>query len=548
MQNKVKYFLLAFMYSFPKKLCYQYYLFDVLKFKIILNMINPLHAPRRVINKIIKTYLIVKSTFHKPSFTHQEHILFWLIEKCKNTLFGKKYGFTHIQTIKDFQNQVPIHHYKDFEQWIHYMLKGEKNVTYPGKIDRFATSSWTTWWVSKYIPVTKEWLKKSHMKWWAEALNFFCKNNPRSQFLNGKWLVIGWGFTVNPYTGEKNVGFISAILQKNTPLVIKKLLKEPQDNIAFLDDWETKINAIIKHTVHQNITFINGQPGWLLDFLYKTLEYTHKDNILQVWPNLELFFRWGLPIGLYKSQFEKLIPSANMKYYQWYNASEWFFWVQDKNFSDDLLLLIDHWTFYEFIPLEEYGTKNPHVFTLQEIETGKDYVIVLTTCSWLRRYVIGDVIKFTHLKPRRIQVTGRTKYFIDMLGERVFLDHIEKAILQTSKITGTIITDYTVWPKIFEWWWVRWCHEWIIECIKTSVNEKEFAKIVDEELGKINNYYFDERHGTKVIGMPIIHMVKQWTFYQWFKSKNKLGWQHKVPKLSNDRIILDDLLSMLTKE
>jgi len=501
--------------------------------------------PNRLVNKFIKTYFILKANFHKTAFADQEKIAMDLIKKCKNTIFGKKYGFEYIRSIKDFQNQIPIHHYKDFEQRILYMLKGEKNVTYPGKIDRFATSSWTTWGESKYIPVTKEWLKKSHMKWWAEALNFFCKNNPRSQFLTWKGLVIGWWFSANPYTGEENVWFISAILQKNTPRVIKKLIKEPQDDIAYIDNREEKVKLVIERTAHQNITFINGQPGWLLNFLYKTLEYTKKENILEVWPNLELFFRWGLPIDLYKSQFTKLIPSVKMKYYQGYNTSEWFFGVQDKNFADDMLLLINHGTFYEFIPFEEYGKENPKVLTLKDIEAGEEYIILLTTCSWLRRYVIGDVIKFTSIKPRRIQVAGRTKYFIDMLGERVYLEHVEKAILQTSKLTNTVITDYTVWPKVYEWGEVRGAHEWVIEFVKEPEDAEQFAKILDQELGKINNYYFDERHDTKVIGMPIVHVVPQGTFYNRFKSKNKLGWQHKVPKLSNDRVVLDDLLSII---
>ncbi len=506
--------------------------------------INPLHTPRRVVNKLIKTYLIVKSHLHQPSFKHQETMLFDLIRKCRNTVFGKKYGFDSIQTIKDFQNIIPISHYKDFEQRIMYMLKWEKDITYPGKIDRFATSSWTTWGECKYIPVTKEWLKKCHFKWGMDTLNYFCKNNPRSQFLMGKALAIGWGFSTNPYTGEENVGFISAILQKNTPKIIK-MIKEPSDDIAYIENREEKVQAIIENTVNQDITFINGQPGWLLNFLYKMLEYTHKDNILEVWPNLELFFRWGLPIDMYKPQFEKLIPSKKMKYYQVYNASEWFFSVQDINFADDMLLLVNHGTFYEFIPLEEYGKENPTVLTLEEVEINKEYIVVITTCSWLRRYVIGDVVKFTNLKPRRIKVAGRTKYFIDMIGERLSLEHIEKALLQTSKATDVIVTDYTVWPLVFEWWKVRGCHERIIEFVKIPKDPEQFAKVLDQELGKANSYYFDERQDTKVLGFPKVHCVKQGTFYERLKTKNKLGGQHKVPKVSNDRKNIDEILDMI---
>ncbi len=507
-------------------------------------MLNPLTTTQRIINKLIKTYLIVKSHFHQPSFKHQEKMIFDVIRKCRHTVFGKKYGFDIIKTIEDFQTIVPIFHYKDMEPWIMYMLKWEKDITYPGRIDWFATSSWTTWGECKYIPITKEWLKKCHFKWGADALNFFCKNNPRSQFLMGKALAIGGGFSKNPYTGEENVWFISAILQKNTPLVIK-MIKEPQDDIAYIENWEKKVQAIIERTIDQDITFINGQPGWLLNFLYKVLEYTGKDDILQVRPNLELFFRWGLPIDMYKSQFEKLLPSKNMKYYQAYNASEWFFSIQDRNNVDDMLLLVNHGTFYEFIPLEEYGKEHPKVITLKDVEVDKEYIIVITTCSGLRRYVIGDVIKFTDTNPWRIKVVGRTKYFIDMIGERLSLEHIEKALLQTSKTTNTIITDYTVGPLVFEWGEVRGCHEWIIEFVKEPANKEEFVKILDTELGKINGYYFDERHDTKVLGDPKIHYVKQGTFYQRLKSKNKLGGQHKVPKVSNDRKNIDEILAMI---
>jgi len=506
--------------------------------------INPLTTTQRIINKIIKTYLIVKSHLHQPSFKHQEKLLFDNIRKSRKTVFGKKYGFESIKSIKDFQNMVPISHYKDFEPWIIYMLKWEKDITYPGKIDRFATSSWTTWGESKYIPITAEWLKKSHFKWGADALHYFCKNNPRSQFLMGRWLVVGGGFSPNPYTWEENVWFISAILQKNTPFILK-MLKEPWDDIAYMDNWEEKVHAIIQTTIHKDIRFINGQPGRLLNLLYKVLEYTGKKNILEVRPNVELFFWWGLPIDLYKSQFEKLLPSKTMQYYQIYNASEWFFGVQDMNNVDDMLLLINHGTFYECIPLDEYGKENPKVLTLEEVEIDKEYILLITTCSGLRRYVIGDVIRFTGVSPWRIKVAGRTKYFIDMIGERLSLDHIEKAILQTSKLTNTIITDYTVWPMVFEWWKVRGCHEWIIECLHMPTNKEQFTKTLDSELGKVNAYYFDERQDTKVLGMPKIHFVEQWTFYARLKSKNKLWGQHKVPKVSNERKNIDEILEMI---
>lgn len=509
-----------------------------------------INLPSRVIYKIVKTFFTINANFKDSDFDDQEQILFGLIKKSKNTVFGNRYGFRNIKTIQDFQNQIPIFHYHDFETWVHYMLKGEDNITYPTEIDWFAVSSGTTDTTSKYIPITKEWLRKNHFKWSTELLAFYIKNNPRSQFLKWKGLVIWWTFQENKYTGKNNVWFVSAILQKNTPWFVK-WLKEPDEKISYIENWEEKLDAIVKTTVKKDITFINGSPGWLLNVLYKVLEYTGKKNILEVWPNLEVFFWWGLPITLYKDQFEKLIPSPKMKYYQVYNASEWFFAIQDTNDVDDMLLLTNHGTFYEFIPLEEYGKEHPKVLTLQDVEIGKEYVLLITTCSGLRRYVIWDIIVFTNLTPWKIKITWRTKYFIDMIGERVFLSDIEKAVLETCKKTDTIIAEYTVWPHVYQWVYTkdnsRGAHEWIIEFVKKPKNMQEFTKILDQELWRENAYYLCEREETWVLWSPLIVPVPEWTFYSWLKSKNKLGGQHKVPKLSNDRKIIEDLLQYVKK-
>jgi hypothetical protein len=500
--------------------------------------------PNRVVNKVIKTYLIINSHIHQPSFKNQEKIIFWLIEKCKNTIFGKKYWFKYINSIQDFQNQVPISHYKDFQNWITYMLKWEKDVTYPGKIDWFATSSWTTWWVGKFIPITRDNLKQSHFKWWMEALSLFVRNNPRSQFFKWKWLVIWWWFTKNPYTWENNVWFISAILQKTAPW-IWQYFREPCAEISYMENREEKAQRMIEDTIDKNITFLNWQPSWWSNFLYKVLEYTGKKNILEVWPNLELFFRWGMSIDLYLPQFHTLLPSPKMKYYQAYNASEWFFAVQDKNNIDDMILLTSHGVFYEFIPFEEYWKINPTVLTLNEVEIWKDYVILITNNSWLRRYVLWDTVKFTALNPWKIKISWRTKYYIDVVGECVTSDYTDKALLETCKITDTIATDYMVAPITYVWWDIRWAYEWIVEFTKKPTNIEEFAKILDRELGNINSYYFDERHDTKVLWDPVIHAVKQWTFYDRMKSKNKLWGQYKIPKLSNDRNNIDEVLAII---
>ena len=508
-------------------------------------MLHPLKWPRRVVNKIIKTFLILKSHLHQPSYKYQEKIILDLVKKCKNTVFGKKYGFEYIQTVKDFQNLVPIFHYKDMETWIMYMLKGEKDICYPWKVARFATSSWTTWGTSKYIPITKDNLKDSHFKWGMEVLSLYIKNNPRTQFFQGKSLAIGGGFTKNPYTGEDNVGFISAILQKEAPW-IGQYFREPRPEISYMDNREEKAQLMIEETIHKNIVSLSGQPSRWSNFLYKVLEYTGKKNILEVWPNFEFFFRGGMAIDLYRPQFENIFGnSKKVKLYQVYNASEGFFAAQDSNFTDDMLLFTKHGVFYEFIPTEEYGKENPIVLTLNEVEVGKEYVILITNNSWLRRYVLGDTVKFTTLKPWRIKISGRTKYYIDVVGECVTSDYTDRALLEACKKTDTIATNYMLAPITYSGWSIRGAYERVIEFTKTPKDDHEFAKVLDQELCNINSYYFDERYDTKVLGEPVVHCVKQGTFYDRMKSKNKLGGQHKVPKVSNDRKNIDELLDIV---
>ncbi|AHB41158.1 hypothetical protein P148_SR1C00001G0363 [candidate division SR1 bacterium RAAC1_SR1_1] len=502
------------------------------------------NLPSRVLEKLIKAYLIVNADLHQPSFANQKKILFDLIRKAKKTSFGEEYHFETIKTIKDFQKQIPIFHYKDFEPWILRMVKGELDVSYPGKIDRFATSSGTTGGTAKYIPITKENLKTSHFRGGIESLSLYIKNNPKSKFFQGKGLVIGGGFIKNPFTGEDNVGFISAILQKESPW-IGQTFKTPGPDISYMEDREEKVKKTIALAETQNVTSISGQPSWMSNFLYRVLEATGKKNILEVWPNLEFFFWGGMAIHLYKKQLEALIPSKTMKYYQIYNASEGYFASQDTNDTDDMLLFTDHGVFYEFIPLQEYGKENPTVLTLDQVEVDKEYVILITNTSGLRRYILGDTIKFTTLNPWRIKITGRTKYYIDVVGECVTSDYSDRALVAACNKTQVHATDYMVAPIMYEGGEVRGAYEWIIECDQVPENQQEFATILDKELCDVNSYYYDERYDTKVLGEPTVHLVPKGTFYLWLKSKNKLGGQHKIPKLANDRKNIDEVLKII---
>ena len=496
------------------------------------------------VNKFIKSWFILRYHVHSPSFKDQEKLIKRLIKKSAHTARWKKFWYENIKTIKDFQRQTPISQYKDMEPWVTYMLKWEKNITYPKKIEWFATSSGTTWWAAKYIPMSKDFIKNSHIKWWVEAVTLYLKNNHRSRFFQWKTIAIWWSFSKNPYTWEDNVWFLSAIVQKEAPFIWQHF-REPSNKISFMENREEKSLKIIESTINKNITSLSGSPWWWLNFLYNVLAYTGKKNILEVWPNFEVFFRWWMSIDLYRPQLAQLFPSRKVKYYQIYSASEWFFAVQDSNSATDMLLLTDNGIFYEFIPFDEYGKKHPTTLTLEEVELWKDYVLVITNNSWLRRYILWDTIRFTSLDPRRIVVAGRTKYYIDVVGECVTSDYTDKALLEACKKTDTIATDYHAAPVTYSWWSIRWAYEWIIEFTKAPKNISEFTKILDRELCNATSYYFDERYNTKVLWELIVHAAKQWVFYDRMKSKNRLWWQFKVPKLSNDRTHFDEILDII---
>lgn len=500
--------------------------------------------PNLVINKIARDIVKIRQWSKKESWQNQEEFLFNLINKCKNTIFGQKYQFWDIKTIEDFQNLVPIFDYKDYKPWIEYMLRGEKNIAYPGKIPLFAISSWTTWKEWKYIPITYEHLRKSQLRWWEKLLARYCKANPKTRMFSGKTIVIGWTFIKNPFTDKNNVWYITAILQKKTPL-IWKLFKRPREQTAFIQDRELKSESIIKETLSKDITAITWQPSWCTQFLYKVLDKTKKDNIHEVWPNFEVFFGWWMSVDLYKDNLKELFPDPKFKYRQSYNASEWFFAIQNFNDRDDMLLLTNNWVFYEFIPKEEFGKQNPTVHTLKDVKVNQEYVLLITTNAGIRRYIIWDTVKFTEIEPfYMIKITGRTKYYIDVVGEWTTVEYTDKAIMNACSKTNSIAIDYTVWPiapKLND----RGAYERIIEFSKKPKDIKEFQKILDQELQTAFSNYFDERNYNNTLSELIVHQAKSGTFQKWLKSKDKTVWQSKIPKLQNNRDILDDILNFI---
>ncbi len=505
---------------------------------------NMTKFPSLVVNKIAKNLVKIKQFGKKELFKHQEDFLFDIIHRSRNTVFGEKYSFNEIKSIEDFQKYVPIFTYKEFKPRIEYMLRWEKNIAYPGKIPLFAISSGTTGKEWKYIPLTHEHLKTSQFRWWEKMMAWYCKENPKTKLFTGKIVVIWWTFIKNPYTQKNNVWYITAILQKKTP-IIYRLFRWPKTQISFIEDREEKSEKIISSTLNQNITWITGQPSWCTQFMYNVLEKTWKKDIHEVRPNFEVFFGWGMSVDLYKDNLKELFPDPKFNYRQSYNASEWFFATQIQNNTDEMLLLTNNWVFYEFIPQEEYGKENPQIITLKDVKLNQNYVLVITTNAWLRRYIIWDTIKFTEIWPfYKIKITWRTKYYIDVVGEWTTVEYTDKAIMQACKKTWAIAIDYTVWP-IAPKWNDRWAYERIIEFNKDPKSLKEFENILDLELQKAFSNYSDERNYNNTLRKWIIHSAKTWTFQKRLKSNWKVVWQSKVPKLTNNRKILNEILSLI---
>jgi len=503
--------------------------------------------PSLVVNTLAKNIFKIRQFWKQELLQHQENFLFDLIYRCRKTIFGERYNFQNIKDIEDFQNNVPIFTYKEFQPWIEYMLRWEKDISYPWKIPLFAISSGTTGKEWKYIPLTHEHLKTSQFRWGEKLLARYCKENTQTKMFTGKTVLIWWTFIKNPYTQKNNVGYITAILQKKTPL-IWRLFKWPKLKTSFIEDREEKAEKIIEETINQNITWISWQPSWCTQFLYKVLDKTWKNNIHEIRPDFEIFFGWWMSVDLYIDNLKELFPDPKFKYRQSYNASEWFFAIQYKNDTDDMLLLTDNWVFYEFIPKEEYGKENPQIITLKDVEKDKEYVLVITTNAWLRRYIIGDTIKFIETEPfYKIKITGRTKYYIDVVWEGTTVEYTDKAITKACIKTWSIATDYTVWP-ITPKWKERGAYERIIEFNKKPKNIEEFQKILDDELQNTFSNYYDERNYNNTLKENIVNIAETWTFQKRLKSNNKVSWQSKIPKLNNNREVLDKILSFINQK
>ena len=483
--------------------------------------------------------------FKKFPFDVQREVLFQLIDQAKKTEFGEKYDFKSIKSIKEFQERVPIHTYEKFKPYIDLLMKGKQNVLWPSEIKWFAKSSGTTCDKSKFIPVSRETLEDSHFRGGKDILALYATNYPETGLFKGKGLTLGGSHQINKISNESFYGDLSAILIENLPFWTY-FIRTPSQEIALMSEWEEKLEKIANSTIKENVTNIAGVPSWMLVLIRYILEKTGKQNILEVWPNLELFTHGGVSFDPYREQFKKLIPSPKMNYLETYNASEGFFAIQEYPNQDDMLLMLDYGIFYEFIPLEEIDSENPKALHIDDVELDKNYAIVITTNSGLWRYMIGDTVIFTSLYPHKIKISGRTKHFINAFGEEVIIDNAEKALKEASWKTNALIKDYTAAP-VFMDEDKKGSHQWLIEFDKMPTNVEEFRDILDKALQKLNSDYEAKRYKDITLEKPVLTIAKEGLFYNWLKGKGKIGGQNKVPRLANNREYVDELLELNDK-
>ena len=501
--------------------------------------------PLPIVNSIASWFLKKRihqiDLFLKYPIDVQDELLKGLIYKAKSTEIGNQYDFKSINNYQDFAERVPVTCYEDNQSLYERARKGESNIFWPSPIKWFAKSSGTTNARSKFLPVSIESLENCHYAASKDLLCLYLNNNPDSELFVGKSLRLGGSKELYEENGTV-FGDLSAILIDNMPFWAE-FSSTPSSEVSLMSDWETKMQAVVDETINENVTSLVGVPSWVLVLLNNVLETTQKKNLFEVWPNLEAYFHGGVSFDPYREQYQKLLPKNNFRYYETYNASEGFFAIQDRNNSKELLLMLDYGIFYEFIPMDTYNTSKEKIIPLSEVELGKNYAIVITTNAGLWRYKIGDTVRFTSKAPYRIKVTGRTKHHINVFGEELIIENAESALRKASKLTHSEIVDYTAGP-IFMEGKEKGAHEWIIEFKKLPDDNSTFNQLLDAFLQEANSDYEAKRYNNTTLNFPKVHIARKNLFRDWLKGHDKLGGQHKIPRLSNSRDFLEELLKI----
>lgn len=500
---------------------------------------------QRIARSILNSYYKPVESFLENPLDTQLRTLQYLLEHGQNTLYGKKMGFANIKNYSGFNKNVPVISYEELRPYLNKIIVDKKeNVLWDTPVKWFAMSSGTTEDKSKYIPVTKESLYNGNYRAGYHMLGTYAVHHPETTFVLGKTLVMGGSQQVNMIGDSIYTGDISAILMKNLPRAVKK--RRTPEEIALLPDWEEKLEKLAEYSKKTDIRALIGVPSWMLVLLKKIVEETGR-SITDIWPNIEVFFHGGVSFIPFRSQFNKLIPSDKMNYWETYNASEGFFGVQFTPKSSDMLLILDNEVYYEFIPVEEWDKENPQTVPLEGVEIGRQYAMVISTSGGLWRYKIGDTVQFSSINPYLFRLTGRTKQFINAFGEELIVDNADKAIEEACLKTGAKVNEYTAAPVYFSESH-NGAHEWLIE-FETEPNDlKEFTLLLDESLKKLNSDYEAKRSYNLSLNIPVVRSLEKGVFYSWMKQREKIGGQNKVPKLSNDRRYIDSILDFVSKK
>lgn len=498
-----------------------------------------------VVSWLMKKRIHQIELFMKYPHEVQTELLRKLILTARGTEWGKRFNFKSITTPEQFKERLPLFDYESIKGSIDRLRRGEQNILWPSEIKWFAKSSGTTSDKSKFIPVSQEALEECHFKGGKDLLSIYCNNHTETKLFDGKAIAMGGSHQIMEVNNEIYYqGDLSAILIQNLPGWVE-FMRTPNLSIALMDEWESKIEMMASETILHDVTNISGVPSWTLLLFKRVLDLTGKSNILDVWPNFELFIHGGVNFSPYREQFRQILPSEKVNYLETYNASEGFFGIQDRSKADDMLLMLDYGIYYEFIPFDQAGREHPEVCTLSQVELFTNYAMVITTNAGLWRYQIGDTVQFTSLEPYRIKISGRTRNFINAFGEELIIDNAERAMTIACERSHAIVTEYTAAP-VYLSGDQKGAHEWLIEFEKQPEDLAFFTSTLDTALKSLNSDYEAKRYNGMLLEEPHVRVVPQQTFYKWLKLKGKLGGQYKVPRLSNDRKYVEEILQLLT--
>jgi len=477
----------------------------------------------------------------KDAVAAQKETFLGLIDSAKDTAFGRDHLFSTIKTYEDFRKRVPVRDYEQLRPYIDRVVAGEANVMWKGKPAYFAKTSGTTSG-AKYIPISKESMPE-HIKAARNALLTYVHETGNADFVNGKMIFLQG----SPVMTEKNgikVGRLSGIVANLVPAYLQKN-RLPSYQTNCIEDWEEKVDAIVEETFHQDMTLISGIPPWVQMYFDRLIEKSGGKRIKDIFKNFQLFVYGGVNYEPYRAKIEASI-GRKIDAIETYPASEGFIAYQDSQQDKSLLLLARAGMFYEFIPADEYYDESPARLSLEEVELGKNYALILNTNAGLWGYSIGDTIRFVSKNPYKILVTGRIKHFISAFGEHVIGEEVEQALLSVANQEGVGITEFTVAPQVNPAAGELPYHEWFIEFSEAPENLDAFSKKVDKALQEKNIYYFDLIEG-KILQPLIIRTLQKDAFVTYMRGEGKLGGQNKVPRLSNDRKIADSLINLIHK-